>query len=77
MNRERKKYECSPFRLVHGDEHRDETDTKTGDDTTDVEKSPLSSTCLHGDTSAEDQVGDEEGGFTTEKITKGLKRRVE
>ena len=54
--------------LVHGDEGGDETDTETGEDTTDDEDREGVAASLHGDTETEDQTCDEDTATTTEHI---------
>lgn len=62
----------SALRLVHGDEGGNQTDTKTSDNTTNIEKRPLGSTSLHCDTGDEDDISDEKRLFPTESISQRL-----
>ena len=57
--------------LVHGDHDGDETDTETGEDTTDDEDREGVAASLHGDTETEDQTCDEDTATTTEHIREG------
>ena len=57
--------------LVHGDESRDQTDTETGEETTDDEGCPVVSAGLESDTKREDNACDNDTDTTTEDIRGG------
>ena len=57
--------------MVHGDEGGYETDTNTGDDTTDDEGSPLMGASLESDTGGEDESSDEYTTATAEGVSDG------
>ena len=57
--------------LVHGDKDGHETDTETGEDTTDDEDREGVAASLHGDTETEDQTCDEDTATTTEHNREG------
>ena len=57
--------------LVHGDQHGNHSDTPTGEDTTYDEKRNGGCSGLHGDTSREDEDGEDDGPSSTEDICAG------
>ena len=59
------------FGLIHGDQHGNHSDTPTGEDTADDEKRESGSGGLHGDTSSEDDDGEDDGPSPTEEICGG------
>ena len=54
--------------LVHGDQHRNHSDTPTSEDTAHDEERKSGSSGLHGDTGHEDEDGEDDGPSPTEKI---------
>ena len=54
--------------LIHGDQHRDHSDTPTGEDTTHDEERNSGGSGLHRDTSGEDEDGEDNGPPSTEDI---------
>lgn len=59
------------FRLVHGDQARDHSDTETGEDTTDDEEGNSLSTHLEGNTEGEDQACRDDTPLAAEEVTHG------
>lgn len=61
----------SPFRLIHGDQARDHSDTETGEDTTDDEEWDSLSGHLESDTEGEDHAGRDDTPLAAEVVTSG------
>jgi len=57
--------------LIHGDQHGNHSNTETGEDTTDDKERESKGGGLHGDTSCEDEDGEDDGPSPTEEICGG------
>ena len=57
--------------MIHGDQHRNHSDTQTGEDTTGDEEGKSQSGGLHGDTGCEDEDGEDDGPSPAEEIGSG------
>ena len=59
------------FGLVHGDQHRNHSNTPTGEDAAYDEKRESGSSGLHGDTGREDEDSEDDGPPSAEEICSG------
>jgi len=57
--------------LIHGDQHGNHSDTPTCEDATNDEERECGGSDLHGDTSREDEDGEDDGPPSTEEIGGG------
>ena len=59
------------FRLIHGDQHRNHSDTPTSKDTAYDEERKSGGSGLHGDASGKDEDSKDDGPSSTEEICGG------